>query len=263
MRFPPRLTLDLAKVLIAQKLLGPVRYPLALRLDLAELPAQSEFHPDSSANSSLSSSRDLQTLALVRGSAAPLVWIGGHTPLRHARIAQITRDLVNRGRTVFVEMDGTLLRQRIFEFRPVSRLYLVLALNGLETAHDLRAGRTGNFRATVESIRAAKLSGFHVCVETMIFADTELHELRGLVAFTSKLDVDGWIQSRPIGTAEAQVADEEIEAARDLIPSRPWRTFSELLDLTRATETSRFGEEKAVKRVDEDVHGREEGLRAL
>ena len=34
-------------------------------------------------------------------------------------------------------------------------------------------GHPGNFRATMETMRTAKLSGFHVCVETRIFADTD------------------------------------------------------------------------------------------
>ncbi len=77
----------------------------------------------------------------------------------------------------FVEMDETLLRRRIHEFRPVSRLYLVLPLNGLEDVHDSRAQHTGNFRATMEAIRTAKLSGFHICIETTIFPRFDRSEL--------------------------------------------------------------------------------------
>jgi MoaA/NifB/PqqE/SkfB family radical SAM enzyme len=277
MRVPPRLTWDLTRVRILQKLLGPGRHPLALRIDLAALPAKSEIPSDGGSNPPVeNSSRDLQALALVRGSTAPLVWIGGDTPLHYPRVGQITRDIVNRGRTVFIEMDGTLLRRRIHEFRPVPGLYLVLALNGLEAAHDLRAGRPGKFRATVESIRTAKLSGFHICVETHIAADMELNELRALGESIARLDVDGWIHTRAAGEGALHVSQESLEAAREVIPSAGWRKFSEVLDLT-PLERARFENKKAARieaatnlsgmhpaRESGQVHeAHEEGLRSL
>src|SRR6202166_5384722 len=133
MRFPPRLIWDLSRVRIAQKLFGASRYPWALRLDLAQLRAHTDVTPRNGIDSSAEvSSRDSQALSRVRASSAPVVWIGGDTPLKHARIGHLAREIVNCGRTVFVEMDGTLLRRRIHEFRPVARLFLVLPLNGLE-----------------------------------------------------------------------------------------------------------------------------------
>ena len=232
MRFPPRLTWDLTRVRIAQKLFGAQRRPLVLNLDLADFPAQSEVVLDSSADPSQSvSSRDSHVLASVRESTAPVVWIGGGSPLHYLRIGHLSREMINLGRTVFIKTDGTLLRRRIHEFRPVSRLYLVLPLNGMETAHDLRAQRPGNFRATIESIRTAKLSGFHICARTTIFADTELTELRELVEFIQKLDIDGWIQTRPPVSAAAQLSEEKVTAARKLIPNPSWKRFSENLTL--------------------------------
>src|ERR1700676_2107844 len=130
MRFPPRLIWDLARVRIAQELFGASRYPWALRVDLAQSCAHSELpSPDGVNSSSEVSARDSQALSRVRASSAPVVWIGGYSPLQHARIGHLAREIVDCGRTVFVEMDETLLRRRIHEFRPVSRLYLVLALN--------------------------------------------------------------------------------------------------------------------------------------
>lgn len=230
MRFPPRLTWDLARVRIAQKLFGAQRRPLVLHLDLADFPAQSEVPADANAEFPASVSfGDLQVLARVRESAAPIAWIGGDTPLHYPRIGQIARDIIRLNRTAFIETDGTLLRRRIHEFKPVSRLYLVLPLNGLQAAHDLRAQRSGNFRSTIESIRTAKLSGFHICVETTIFADTEPAELRELAEFIRKLDIDGWIQTRPAASVADQPSQEKLIAAGELIPNPNWRKFSEHL----------------------------------
>jgi hypothetical protein len=241
MRFPPRLLWNLARVRTVQKLFGTSRYPWALRLHLGEARTHTEAAPLNGANLSAEiSSRDAQALSRVRESSAPVVWIGGDTPLQHARIGHLAREIVNCGRTVFVEMDGTLLRRRIHEFRPVSRLYLVLPLNGLEAAHDSHARHSGNFRATMESIRTAKLSGFHICIETAIFPDSDRTELIALANFISTLGVDGWIHKCSPAAANDKAASAALQSARNLIASQHWRTFSELLDSTTTSSQPSF-----------------------
>ena len=272
MRFPPRLTWDLARIRIAQKLFGSSRHPWALRLDLAELRAHTEATSPHGINSSSEvSSRDVQALSRVRASSAPVIWIGD-SPLQHARIGHLAREIVNCARTVFVEMDETLLRRRIHEFRPVSRLYLVLPLNGLENAYDWRFQHTGNLRATMEAIRTAKLSGFHICIETTIFPGSDRSELLNLAKFISTLDVDGWIHKRPAAAADNEAASKALRSARDLIPSRYWRAFSALLDLTSAPAQPGFEKKRAANPVVEKVEkiptreaplASDEGLRAL
>ena len=273
MRFPPLLLWNLNRVRTAQKLFGAARYPWALRLDLSQLRAQTEVAPENGVNSSANiSARDSQALSQVRASSAPVVWIGGDNPLQHARIGHLAREIVNCGRTVFVEMDGTLLRRRIHEFRPVSRLYLVLPLNGLENAHDSRVQHSGNFRATLESLRTAKLSGFHTCIETTVFPDSDTSELRNLANFIAGLDVDGWIHKRPASAANDAISTDALQSARNLIPSRHWRTFSELLDATTSSGQPSFKKNRPayamVQKIEkvaarEPHDSREEGLSAL
>ena len=264
-RFPLRLTLDLKKVRAAQKLFGPAGRPLALRLDLAQFPAPAEASSATSSPGPSSSqpSRASQVLSAVQRSLAPVVWVGGDTPLHYPDVASIARDILHLGRNVFIEMDGTLLRRRIHEFRPVSGLYLVFPLHGLETANDLRAGRPGDFKATLESMRTAMLSGFHACVETRIFADSDPAELRALAQLLAKLDVDGWIQSPSHTDLTAQISCAQLEAARELIPSRRWRIFSKLLNSTSTGISPRLENRKAANRAAKEVAGPEEGLRAL
>ncbi len=230
MRFPPRLAWDLARVRIAQKLFGATRRPLVLQLDLADSVDNPAIDLGGHAGSTLAgSSVDSQVLARVRSSAAPFVWIGGAASSQHPRIGQIARDIVKCGKIIFIETDGSLLRRRIHEFTPVSQLYLVLPLHGLEATHDLRARQAGNFRATLESIRTARLSGFHICVETAIVPDSELSDLRKLAEFISTLAIDGWIQKSSTGLDAAAVPEQKLAAARELIPSKAWQRFSQSL----------------------------------
>ena len=270
MRFPPRLTWDLARVRIEQKLFGASRYPWALPLDLAQLRAHTEAIASNGANPSAEvSSRDSQALSQVRTSSAPVVWIGGDTPLQHAGIGHLAREIVKCCRTVFVETNGTLLRRCIHEFRPVSRLYLVLPLNGLENAHDSRAQLTGNFRATMEALRTAKLSGFHICIESTIYPTSDRSELLQLAKFISSLDVDGWIHKRPTAAATDETSSEALQSARDMIPSRHWRAFSALLDLTSIPAQPGFEKTRPINPVVGKVEkvptreARDEGVRAL
>jgi hypothetical protein len=273
MRFPPRLLWDLARVGIAQKVFGATRYPWALHLDLAQSRAHTEVTSPNGVDSSAEiSSRDSQALSQVHTSPAPVVWIGGDTPLNHARIGHLAREIVDCGRTVFVEMDGTLLRRRIHEFRPVSRLYLVLPLNGLEDVHNLRAQHTGNFRATMEALRTAKLSGFHICIETTIFPGSDRSEFLALTKFISTLDVDGWIHKRHSAAANDETISKTLQSARDLIPSGHWRAFSALLDLTSASAQPGVEKKRTANPVVEKLEkvptleareAHEEGLRAL
>jgi hypothetical protein len=262
-RWAPRLTWDLAGVLLAQKLFGASRHPLALHLDLAQYPAHSQVDSTDATSSKPDLSRDSQALAAVRANPAPFVWIGGDAPLRYPRIGQVARQIISSGKIVFVEMDGALLRRRIHEFRPESSLYLVLPLHGLEAAHDLRAGRAGNFRATVESIRTARLSGFHICVETTLSADMDLSELRELGEFISKLGVDGWIQKSSSGAEAAQLSADKIAEARQLISGWRWQTLSQLFDLSRAAHQPRFENKIPVKHVDSKMPASREGVSAL
>ena len=273
MRFPPRLLWDLARVRIAQKLFGASSNPLVLRLDLSEFrsPIEDASSPGDNSSGQISS-RDEQALSHVRASTAPIVWIGGDSPLQHARIGHLAREIVNCGRTVFVEMDGTLLRRRIHEFRPVARLYLVLPLNGLEDAHDSRAKQSGNFRATMEALRTARLSGFHICIETTIFPGSDRSELLKLANFISTMDVDGWIHKRPASAGNDKAASAALQSACNLIPSRHWRTFSELLDSTATSGQPSFEKKLTASPVLEKVENvpiresheaHEEGLRAL
>jgi hypothetical protein len=220
LRFPPRLTWDLTKVRVAQTILGKRRRPLALHLELPDFSAAPE---DLSAEES--SKLHAKFLRSVRTSNAPIVWIGGAAPSHYPGIGTLTRAIVSLGRTVFVELDGSVLRRRIHEFRPESRLYLVLPLHGPQQAHDARVGSEGSFRATLEAIRQARLSGFHLCVLTTIFPDSNFSELHELPDIISSALVDGWVNAPLQGSHAGQSS----VAARDLIVDRRWRKFSELL----------------------------------
>jgi MoaA/NifB/PqqE/SkfB family radical SAM enzyme len=232
MRFPLRLTADLIMAQLAKKLRGPAAVSPVLYMDPMEH-ARPSGHDAGKSPAKTNAGTDL--LACVRSTAAPVVWIGGEEPLLHPEMGQLTRCIAGIGRHVFLETDGALLRRRIHEFRPASRLFLTVQLNGFEESHDLRAGRAGSFRAAVEGIRVAKLSGFLFCVHARIHSATNLKEIAGLIQFAQTLGVDGFVISPAnavSGTAnrDPRALHGKTLEARKLIGNPSWERFSRLLD---------------------------------
>jgi len=196
MRFPLRLTADLALGLATRTLRGATRHRLILYLSPVTRSASPARSRDDSPLSNVSGLQLLPSddcLDAVRRSSAPVVWIGGAEPLLHPEIGRLARRIVDTNRHVFVQTNGALLRRRLHEFRPVSRLFLTVQFEGFEQRHDRRAGREGAFRDAVEGIRAAKLSGFLVCAQTVLHADMELSEFDQLRVYLEARDVDGFV----------------------------------------------------------------------
>jgi molybdenum cofactor biosynthesis enzyme MoaA len=176
---------------------------------------------------------ELELLDAVRASAAPVAWIGGAEPLLHSEIGHITRQITDNERYVFVQTDGTQLRRGIFAFRPVPRLFFSVQINGLEKSHDARAGRVGVFGLAMEGIRAAQLSGFHVCAHTEVDGETDLDELRELRERLVKMDVDGQIVSMATNARDDAASEKVLREARKIIGHRGWSAFAEMLEESR------------------------------
>lgn len=123
-----------------------------------------------------------------------IVWIGGSEPLGHPGIGHLTRLIAQGRHFTFVETDANLLRQRIHEFQPLPRFYFVVPFLGSEAEHDRRSGRSGAYRAAIEGIRAAQLSGFFICGK-LEYDPAEASAK--LPAELAALDLDGWMTTAP------------------------------------------------------------------
>ena len=231
MRFPLRLTADLTIARFSQKLrTKPGRSPILLLNPMTSAGAGGH----DSGKLLFKSKPGTELLDCVRRSSAPVVWIGGAEPLLHPEMGQLTRCIAGIGRHVFLETGGALLRRRIHEFRPVSRLFLVLKLHGLETAYDLRAQLPGAFQAAMEGLRVARLSGFLTCVHARIDEETRLSDIAEFIRHAKTLDVDGVVISPTGGANSASRSGEaprrKTAEARKLIGNRWWEFFSQLVE---------------------------------
>jgi MoaA/NifB/PqqE/SkfB family radical SAM enzyme len=175
----------------------------------------------------------------ILGSPAPILWIGGSEPLEHPGIAHLVRAIVHSGRFVFLETGGTLLRRRIHEFQPMPRLFLAVRSNGPSLSADSGIPTPGAFELALEGIRAAKLSGFLICLHAQIHADTSSDNVAGIAGLVHSLGLDGLVITQAAESLNA--ADRGSEAlsqktveVRKFIGSRGWRFLSQLVETALA-----------------------------
>jgi len=216
MRFPLRLTADLTMARLAQELrlsrgVRPVQF-----VDAAEI-----LHPDSSHPVSHEKIRD------IIGSRSPVIWIGGSEPLCHPGIAHLVRAITQSGHFVFLETAGTFLRRRIHEFQPVSRLFLTVRLESGAPRAASSGLRPGASELAVEGIRAARLSGFLICVHVHVTPETEMRDVADLFQLADSLDLDGCVISSVHGASNSAQKTAE---ARKRIGSIWWESFSRLVE---------------------------------
>jgi molybdenum cofactor biosynthesis enzyme MoaA len=258
-RFPLRLAADISVARIAKKLGFPRGTRPIQFLDVAEILHLDSSHPVSH-----------EKIREITSSPSPVVWIGGSEPLIHPGIAHLVRAITGSGHFVFLETDGTLLRRRIHEFQPVSRLFLTVRLELGAQNHTSRSLRTDAWDLAVEGIRAARLSGFSICVHGRVNSQTEMREVAELSGLVNSNDVDGIVISA--ASRESNCADADATAslqkageARKLVGSAWWESFSRLLEsaVSGQRETARSVAQKSGAPVEQESRTDEEGVKVL
>jgi hypothetical protein len=256
MRFPLRLTADLAMALLAQKSrpaqgARPIQF-----VDAAEILHHDSHHPVSH-----------ERIREIILSRSPVVWIGGSEPLHHPGVSHLVRAMTQTGHFVFLETDGTLLRRRIHEFQPVSRFFLTVRFEPAGQRPAPKGPRAAAWELAAEGIRAARLSGFLICVHARVHAGTELGEMAELLEFARSLDVDGIVISPANGGANSAYPDavalqRKTAEARKLIGCKWWESFSRLIEpvVSGGWKAAQSADENGV-RVEQEAHSNEESVR--
>jgi hopanoid biosynthesis associated radical SAM protein HpnH len=122
---------------------------------------------------------------------APIVSICGGEPFLYPEIGELTRQLLARGRHIYLCTNGMFIVKKLKEFTPDDKLFFNVHLDGMEKNHDLAVEREGVFKAAVEGIKAAKAAGFKVCTNTTVYRETDMREIEELFQFCETLGVDG------------------------------------------------------------------------
>jgi len=256
MRSPLRLTADLVMARLAQRVRLDPGARLVHFVDAAEILHQDSNHPVSH-----------ELIREIVSSRSPVVWIGGSEPLLHPGISHLVRAIAQTGHFVFLETDGDLLRRRIHEFQPTPRLFLTVRLEADPQRQISKNLQASSRELAVEGIRAARLSGFLICVHARVHADTEMGEMAELIQFVHSLDVDGIViapanDERHSANQDAAALQQKTEEARKLIGSMWWESFSRMIEPLMGSERGAVqSNEEMDVRFKQKSHASEEGVK--
>lgn len=227
MHFPLRLRADLFRYRLLCALSSPAGAPI-FRLSPLATHFSKQQHADASAADRQCLSPD-ECVRLSGSVASPVVWLGGFEPLQHPEIGEVTSALVQSGRHVFLHTSGVGLRKRIHEFHPHSRLFFAVEFAGREDVQDAGAASAGAFSLAMESIRAAKLSGFLVCAHVTVDAQTDVCGIDELFETLDEKGVDGFVVSSG-GAGRSAALARKLNEIRGIIRRSGWEHFSVLLE---------------------------------
>lgn len=202
MRFPLSLTTSMAGYIAKNKLRRVPRFPLVLMLEplhacnLTCTGCGRIREYSSTIKEKLSVQECLDS---VDECGAPIVSICGGEPMIYPDLGPLVRGILQRRKHIYLCTNGMFIKKRLHEFKPSSRLYFNVHLDGLEETHDLAVERDGVFQAAIEGIKAAKKAGFQVCTNTTIYKETDLAEVDALFEYLTHLGVDGFLLAPAYG----------------------------------------------------------------
>ncbi len=207
MRFPLSLTTSMVGYMARKKLARQSRFPLVLMLEplhACNLTCTGCGRIREYSQTIKEKLTVAECLQSVDEAGAPIVSICGGEPLIYPEIGDLVRGILKRRKHIYLCTNGMFIQKRLHEFRPTSRFFFNVHLDGLEETHDLAVERKGVFKAAVEGIVAAKRAGFLVCTNTTIYKETNLDEIDQLFAYLTKLKVDGFMLSPAYGYTAVQ-----------------------------------------------------------
>jgi hopanoid biosynthesis associated radical SAM protein HpnH len=210
MRFPIKLTANLTKYIAGKRIRREDKFPLVMMLEplhacnLTCTGCGRIREYKSTINEMLTVE---QCLAAADDCGAPVVSICGGEPTIYPEIGRLTRELLNRGKHIYLCTNGMFIRKRLHEFQPSSSFFWNVHLDGMERTHDLCVERDGVFKEAIEGVKAAKAAGFLVCSNTTVYKETDLREIADLYEYLHELGVDGYMLSPAYSYAAVQNQD--------------------------------------------------------
>src|ERR1700745_3540264 len=218
MRYPLKMTANLAKYVATQRFRGTKKFPMVMMLEplhacnLTCTGCGRIREYKSTINEMLTVE---QCLKAVDECGAPIVSICGGEPMIYPEIGRLTSEILARKKHIYLCTNGMFIRKRLKEYTPTSRFFFNVHLDGLEKTHDICVERDGVFREAIEGIKAAKAAGFLVTSNTTIYKETDIEEIADLFAYLQTLGIDSHMLSPAY--SYAAVMTKEIFMSREEI----------------------------------------------
>jgi hopanoid biosynthesis associated radical SAM protein HpnH len=230
MRVPFSLTASMTGYLARKKMSGEKRFPLVMMLEPLHAcnltcTGCGRIREYKSTIDELLSVE--QCLKAVDECGTPIVSICGGEPMIYPEIGRLAREILSRKKHIYLCTNGMFIRKHLRDFKPTSRFFFNVHLDGLEKTHDICVERDGVFREAIDGIKAAKAAGFLVTSNTTIYKETDIEEIAELFAYLQTLGVDGHMLSPAY--SYAAVMTKEIFMSRAEIRAK-FRQASQLLE---------------------------------
>ena len=226
MRFPLSLTTTMIGYIAKKKITRVPKFPLVLMLEplhacnLTCTGCGRIREYEDTIKSKLSVE---DCLASVDEAGAPIVSICGGEPMIYPEIGRLVREILKKRKHIYLCTNGMFIKKKLHEFKPTSRFFFNVHLDGMRETHDIAVEREGVFDIAVEGIKAAKAAGHLVCTNTTIYKETNLDEIDALFAYLTTLGVDGFMlapaygykavhDTNPDGAAEIFMTRDDIRA---------------------------------------------------
>jgi hopanoid biosynthesis associated radical SAM protein HpnH len=132
-----------------------------------------------------------QAVGAIEESGAPMVSLAGGEPLMHKEIDEIVRQLLARGKIVFLCTNAVLLPKHLHRFTPHKNFAWMVHIDGLRDRHDASVCKDGVFDQAIAAIKMAKEKGFRVNTNTTFFnTDTPQDVIDVLDYLNDELGID-------------------------------------------------------------------------
>ena len=195
MRFPLSLTTSMTRYILSQNLRGVKKYPLVLMLEplfKCNLHCAGCGRIREYAGHMTEMLTVDECLDAMNECGAPVVSICGGEPLIYPGIGEVVRRAVfEQKRHVYLCTNGLMLQKHIEDgtFKPTSRFFINVHLDGMEKNHDASTSRTGVWAAAIEGLKAAVAAGFQVCTNTTLYRESSVDEIVELCTLLESLGV--------------------------------------------------------------------------
>ena len=198
MSVPLQQVVRVGAYVVKQHLQGRKRYPLVLMLEplfrcnLACSGCGKIDYPAEILNQRLSVADAVQA---VDECGAPVVAIAGGEPLLHKEMPQMVREILGRGKFVYLCTNALLLEKKMDQFEPHSRFSWDVHLDGDREMHDRSVSQDGVFDRAVAAIKRAKERGFRISINCTLFDGAEPERVARFFDEVMAMGVDGIMTS--------------------------------------------------------------------
>ncbi|MBQ2820612.1 MAG: adenosyl-hopene transferase HpnH [Thermoguttaceae bacterium] len=241
MRFPLSLTTSMTRHILSQNLRGVKKYPLVLMLEplfKCNLHCAGCGRIREYANHLTQMLSVEECLDSMNECGAPVVSICGGEPLIYPEIGELVQKTVfEQKRHVYLCTNGLLLKKHIEEgtFKPTSRFFINIHLDGMEKNHDASTCRSGVWAAAIDGLKAAVAAGFQVCTNTTLYRESSVDEIVELCSLLESLGVCSML------LAPAYSYEMFDESSKDAMFLKKEETQAKFRELERHLKGKRLG----------------------